>query len=282
MKRVDEPTEWDVDHVAEWIASLGLPELIPNFVHNDIDGDILIHLDMETMIDIGVEKKEDRERISKEILTLTKHIERDRTPSETIDLHVSNKKRIAQENAMLQENIHIDKAKTEHEEILQNEKRKHENAMSEHIETLRETENEHVAAMRKSETILRETENEHAAALRKSEAVLRETENEHAVAMKNSKVILREAENQHARKMKEYEQDLRKTKNQHAKHIRKYEEALTEEKKKSRKEKEEHVKVSQAYANFMRVAEVRLRVENHLHKNNANALKTTHRYETNE
>ena len=56
---------------------------------------------------------------------------------------------------------------------------------------------------------------------------------------------------------------------------------LTEEKKKSRKEKEEHVKVSQAYANFMRVAEVTLR-ENHSPRNMTRSQKQKHRFEMNE
>ena len=133
-----EPSSWDVDHVAEWIASIGLPNYITNFVHNDIDGDILVHLDMETMKEIGVEKKEDREKIAAEISEMINHhkIEIDESPFESLESHISNKNEIAQENALLRENIYIN----EEEEVLEAKR-------EENVKVLRHEENEYEAIL---------------------------------------------------------------------------------------------------------------------------------------
>ena len=287
---MDEPTEWDVDHVAEWIAtSLGLPQYIPNFVHNDIDGDILIHLDIKTLIEIGVEKKEDRETILNEISTLTKHIEIDTTSSEAIELHVSKKKEMDEESSMLQKNQYINEAKllvqtktAEYEDILQKEKRKHEVARREHAETLRETENEHVKRIRDimsehTET-LRETENVHVEqirnTLREHAQTLKETEIEHMKQQQN------ETE-EHVTAMKKMRTTMRERENEHLQRIEKQEEALREEKIKATKVKEDHVSVSKAYARFMKVAEIRheemLASQTHHHEAHQAALLKTDR-----
>ena len=54
---------WDSDHVGEWIASIGLRKYISIFVHENVDGDILMHMDTKTLKEIGIDSAEDRKTI---------------------------------------------------------------------------------------------------------------------------------------------------------------------------------------------------------------------------
>jgi len=210
MKKM-EPSSWDVDHVAEWIASIGLPNYITNFVHNDIDGDILVHLDMETMKEIGVEKKEDREKIAAEISEMINHhkIEIDESPFESLESHISNKNEIAQENALLRENIYIN----EEEEVLEAKR-------EENVKVLRHEENEYEAILiENTKKRLRETENKHESRLREHEQINHvETREEYKSLMrveemrheKHRNALLEETRREHENILREHENILQR------------------------------------------------------------------------
>ncbi|CAO3597691.1 unnamed protein product [Absidia cylindrospora] len=65
------PEQWDVDGVCTWLKSVGLENAVDNFVEQEITGDILLDLNMDTLKELGISAYGRRYKIMTAINKLT-------------------------------------------------------------------------------------------------------------------------------------------------------------------------------------------------------------------
>jgi hypothetical protein len=68
---LDSIVDWTVPSVVYWLSNtIGLPQYAESFEENEISGDVLVHLDHETLMDLGIDSVGHRLTILKAIYTL--------------------------------------------------------------------------------------------------------------------------------------------------------------------------------------------------------------------
>ncbi|KAG0169455.1 polar growth protein [Apophysomyces sp. BC1034] len=53
-RRMDRPEDWDTGRVADWLATVGLESVADNFVEQEITGDVLLDLTIDSLKELGI------------------------------------------------------------------------------------------------------------------------------------------------------------------------------------------------------------------------------------
>ncbi|KAF7726974.1 polar growth protein [Apophysomyces ossiformis] len=73
-KRVEKPEDWDTERVAAWLASVGLASVADNFIEQEITGDVLLDLTIDSLKELGITTYGKRHKIMHAISNLKEDI----------------------------------------------------------------------------------------------------------------------------------------------------------------------------------------------------------------
>ncbi|KAI8988852.1 hypothetical protein BDB01DRAFT_783364 [Pilobolus umbonatus] len=71
---IKKPEHWDMDQVAEWLNSVGLGSVASNFIDQEITGDILLDLNVDTLKELGIATFGKRYKIMQAIHSLKEEL----------------------------------------------------------------------------------------------------------------------------------------------------------------------------------------------------------------
>ncbi|KAI7866077.1 hypothetical protein BDF14DRAFT_1818527 [Spinellus fusiger] len=68
------PEQWTVEHVADWLASVGLETVADNFIDQEITGDVLLDLNVDALKELGISTFGKRHKVMQAITALQKEM----------------------------------------------------------------------------------------------------------------------------------------------------------------------------------------------------------------